>query len=32
MTGELDKTVAVRGSSACLPMQMHRLFELGVTN
>ncbi len=29
---ELDKTVPVRGSSAWLSMQMHRLFELSITN
>ena len=31
-TVELDKTVPARGSSAWLSMQMHRLFELSITN
>ena len=29
---ELDKTVPARGSSAWLSMQVHRLFELNITN
>ena len=31
-TVELDKTGPAKGSSAWLSMQMHRLFELSITN